>query len=70
MNTLKGKVSKGAISKWFRENFGGHRAYSVECQRETLLPKLQSLTGDFAGFMDPDDFLDAVDKRAVDPAHD
>ena len=68
---LQGRVSKGAISGWFKESFGGFSAYKAACQQETLLPKLQKMRQDFNEFFDPEEvLLNRPDSRAADPAHD
>jgi len=52
---LRGLVSKGAVSQWFKAHFGGWRGYCESCQREILLLTLQRLRGDLAAmFGDPE----------------
>lgn len=68
---LEGRVGKTTVSKWFRNEFGGHDAYRVACQQETLLPKLQKMRQDFNKLFDPEKvLLNQPDSRAEDPAHD
>jgi hypothetical protein len=41
------QIHGATVSKWFKDKFGGHNAYKIECASNNLFRSLKLLNGDF-----------------------